>query len=225
MRSKASHDTPKAIKPLNTISAYVTLSSVVYYATAIFLLHVLRTDFDPEYRYLSEYAVGPYGALMTSTFFVLSLGSIALPFGLLSSVSSRYRFFPGLLFWLAWAGAVFLAGFYPSDLQGAPHTRVGQIHDRMGMIAFPSAAVAIPLLSLPLRWEKEWHLVWGRTMFLSLVVVVCFLALDSFGRVGLEGLDQRIFLAATLMWMWILGRNLLMIAKRAARLPPDSHIN
>src|SRR5207249_3233215 len=46
---------------LNAVASYITLSSVVYYASAIVLLHVLRTDFDPGYRYLSEYARGPYG--------------------------------------------------------------------------------------------------------------------------------------------------------------------
>src|SRR6266481_8461996 len=79
--------------------------------------------FDPRYRYLSEYAVGPYGALMTSTFFVLSAGSVALAIGLWQSVSSKLRILPGLLFWLTWACAVFLAGVFTGDLQGTPHTR------------------------------------------------------------------------------------------------------
>jgi hypothetical protein len=53
---------------LNAVASYITLSSVVYYASSIVLLHILRTDFDPGYRYLSEYARGPYDTLMTSTF-------------------------------------------------------------------------------------------------------------------------------------------------------------
>src|SRR6266849_6165880 len=80
---------------------------VVYYASAIVLLHVLRTEFDPGYRYLSEYARGPYGTLMTSTFFALSAGSLALSLGLWRSVPSKLRFLPGLLLWLIWACAVF----------------------------------------------------------------------------------------------------------------------
>jgi hypothetical protein len=142
---------------LNAVASYITLSSVVYYASAIVLLHVLRTDFDPGYRYLSEYARGPYGALMTSTFFALSAGSLVLSLGLWRSVSSKLRFWPGLLLWLIWACAVFLAGIYTGDLQGTPRTQIGKIHDQMGMIAFPSATLALPLLSLALRWEKSWR--------------------------------------------------------------------
>jgi len=200
-------------KRLDVLASYSTLSSVIYYASAIALLHGLRTDFDPGYRYLSEYARGPYGALMTSTFFVLSAGSLALSLGLCRSVVSRLRFVPGLLLWLTWACAVFLAGIYTSDLQGTPHTRIGRIHDQMGMIAFPSATVALLLLSLALRWEKGWHSVWRPAMLLSVVALVSFLVLDRFGQMGLGGLDQRIFLAATLLWMWIIGKRMLVIAK------------
>lgn len=206
---------------LNTSAAYLTLSSVIYYATAIILLHVFRTDFDPKYRYLSEYVNGPYGALMTSTFFVLSLGSLALLFGLWRSVSSKIRFAPGMVFWLAWASAVFFAGVYPSDLQEAPATLNGHIHNQMGMIAFPCATLGLPLLSLPLRWDRKWQSVWAFAMLLSLPVIISFFALDRMGEMQLGGLDQRIFLGVTLIWMWVLGRKMLAIEKRRQRRHAD----
>ena len=215
MSSEAGDENRETTARLNAVASYITLSSVIYYASAIVLLHILRTDFDPGYRYLSEYARGPYGILMTSTFFALSAGSLALSLGLWRSVSSKLRFLPGLLLWLIWACAVFLAGIYTGDLQGTPRTQIGKIHDQMGMIAFPSATLALPLLSLALRWEKGWRSAWTATMLLSVAVVVCFLAFDRFGQRGLGGLDQRISLGATLMWMWILGRKMLMIARQA----------
>jgi len=89
-----------ATRRLDVLASYITLSSVTYYATVTALLHVLRTDFDPGYRYLSEYARGPYGVVMISTFFVLSAGSLALSLGLYRSVASRLRFLPGLVLWL-----------------------------------------------------------------------------------------------------------------------------
>jgi uncharacterized protein DUF998 len=200
-------------KWLDVLASHITLSSVIYYAVVIALLHLLRTDFSPRYRYLSEYARGPYGALMTSTFFVLSAGSFALFLGLFRSATSTLRFAPGSVLWLTWACAVFLAGIYTSDLQGTPHTRIGRIHDQMGMIAFPSAAFALPLLSLTLRWESDWRAVWRPAMLLSLVALGSFLLLDWFGQRHLGGLDQRVFLAATLIWMWIIGKRMHVIAK------------
>lgn len=137
-----------ATKWLDILASYITLSSVVYYAAASALLHFLRTDLNPCYRYLSEYARGPYGALMTSTFFVLSAGSLGLFVGLCRSVTFRLRFAAGLVLWFIWACAVFLAGIYTSDIQGTPHTRTGLVHDQLGMIAFTSATFALVLLSL-----------------------------------------------------------------------------
>ena len=215
LSSETSDEKRKAAERLNAVASYITLSSVVYYVGAVLVLHVVRTDFDPRYRYLSEYAVGPYVALMTSTFFVLSAGSVALAIGLWRSVSSKLRILPGLLFWLTWACAVFLAGVFTGDLQGTPHTRIGQIHEQMGMIAFPSAMVAMPLISVPLRWEQKWNSLWRSAIVLSAVVILSFLVYDRFGQADLGGLDQRIALGVTLIWMWILGRKMLMLAKQA----------
>jgi hypothetical protein len=214
MSPEATRKTREAIDSLTVIASYAALSSVAYYATTVLLLHVVRRDLSPGYRYLSEYAIGPYGTLMTSTFFALGAGSVAFSLGLVRSVSSKYRFLPGQLLWLTWACAVLLAGVYTSDLQGATHTPSGRVHDQMGMIAFSSAAIAIPLLSLPLRWEREWRHVWRNAMLLSLVIDVSFLTFDPLGRAGLGGLDQRVFLGALLIWMWILGSRMLTIARR-----------
>jgi hypothetical protein len=50
-------------------------------------------------------------------------------------------------------------------------------------------------------------------MLLSVVALVSFAVLDRFGQRDLGGLDQRIFLAATLIWMWIIGKRIQVIAK------------
>ena len=213
MFSKARVVWSESRKRLDALAAHIALSSVIYYAAVIALLHVLRTDFEPGYRYLSEYARGPYGALMTSTFFVLSAGSLALALGLCRSVASWLRLLPGLVLWLTWACAVFLAGIFTSDLQGTPHTRIGRIHDQMGMVAFSSATVALLLLSLALRWENAWRSVRHPALVLATVALVSFLLLDWFGQRNLGGLDQRVFLVSLLTWMWIIGRRMLAIAK------------
>ncbi len=148
---------------------------------------------------------------MTSTFFDLSIGSLVLSLGLWWSVSSKWRSLPGLLLWLTWACAVFMAGVYPGDLQGTPQTRIGEIHNQMGMIAFPSASLALPLLSLALRWDQRWRSVWRAAVALSSVAVACFFAMDWLAGIRLAGLAQRMFLTMTLAWMFILARKLRTI--------------
>ena len=143
---------------LNALAAYITLSSVIYYAAAIIMLHILRTDFDPRYRYLSEYVNGPYGVLMTSTFFVLSLGSLALLFGLWRSVSSKIRLAPGMLLLAAWACAVCVwRDLFRVTLRKilrqleSPHPQ----SDGMGRVSLRYSGFAPVTGLFTLRWEGK----------------------------------------------------------------------
>jgi hypothetical protein len=67
--------------------ATVALVGVAYFVVAIVVLHVLRSDLNPIQRPTSEYAVGPYGWLMTSAFFSMSVASWALVIGLSQGVA------------------------------------------------------------------------------------------------------------------------------------------
>ena len=49
--------------------ATIALVGVAYFAVIIVVLHFLRPDLNPISSPTSEYAVGPYGFLMTSAFF------------------------------------------------------------------------------------------------------------------------------------------------------------
>lgn len=197
------------------IAAYIIVASVIYFAVVIALLHFLRTDYDPGYRFLSEYVNGPYGELMRSTFFVLTVGTLALSLGLWRSVSSKLRFLPGLLLLVIWAGAVFLAGIYTADLQGLPPTPSGQMHVRMSMIGFPCLTLALPLISILLRWEQEWRSVWLICAALSAAMIICFFAIGQLAEIRLGGLGQRMFLACMLAWMFVIGWKLLTLEKQA----------
>ncbi len=63
---------------LNRGLGWSVLAAAGFTAVVIVVLHVLRPDLDPYNRAISEYVNGPYGALMTITFFSQSLGSLAL---------------------------------------------------------------------------------------------------------------------------------------------------
>jgi hypothetical protein len=196
------------------IAAYITIFSVIYYLVVVLLLHFLRTDFDPGYRFLSEYVNGPYGELMRSTFFVFTVGALAMSFGLWRSVTSKLRFLPGLLLWVIWAGAVFLAGIYTADLQGTPSTPSGQMHARMSMIGFPCVTLAMPIISILFRWEDKWRSVWLVCVALSVALIICFFAIGQLAAMELGGLGQRVFLACMLAWMFVIGWKLLTPEKQ-----------
>lgn len=196
------------------VAAYVTIASVIYFAVVIAVLHVLRTDNDPGYRFLSEYVNGPYGELMRSTFFVLGVGSLALAFGLWQSVSSKLRFLPGLLLLVIWAGAVFVAGIYTADLQGSPPTESGKMHAQAAMIGFPCLTLGLPLTSILLRWEEQWRSVWLVCLGLSVAMIIAFFAIGQLAEMRLGGLGQRVFLGLLLAWMFVIGWKMLTVEKQ-----------
>ncbi|HZP81245.1 MAG TPA: DUF998 domain-containing protein [Chthonomonadaceae bacterium] len=59
-------------------AARLTLAGTLFFLAVVLTLHFLRRDYDLTRRFLSEFAVGPYGALMTTAFSVLGLSACAL---------------------------------------------------------------------------------------------------------------------------------------------------
>lgn len=102
--------------------ASIAIVGISYFLTAVIALHFLRPDYDPVSRFVSEYAVGSYGFLMTSAFFGLSLGSLALVIGLYQGVSRSARSWIGLILLGIWGVAILIAGIFPTALKGAPAT-------------------------------------------------------------------------------------------------------
>lgn len=83
--------------------ATVALAGIAYYGVIVIALHFLRPDVSPIRQFTSDYTVGPFGFLMTSAFFILSLGSFALVLGLYHGVSQPARSRFGLVFLGIWA--------------------------------------------------------------------------------------------------------------------------
>ncbi len=123
--------------------AWVTIVGTVYFVLAVTALHFLRPDYNPTTRLLSDYAVGPYGYLMTSAWFALGLVSFALAFGIRDGVGPSRAKSAGSLLLGAAAVFGFLTGIFPPDLEGSPSTTTGALHLAVGSISFIAFFVAI----------------------------------------------------------------------------------
>jgi hypothetical protein len=123
---------------------------------------MLRPDYDPRCRYVSEYAVGRYHEVMTAAFFALASGSAALLAALAQTLPSAARS-TGSMVWLeSWTAAVTVAGIFPTDLTGpdgisehpTPH---GTIHGLAGVLCFSSLPLASFVLGRRLRKDPAWR--------------------------------------------------------------------
>ncbi len=117
---------------------------------ALFLaLHLLKPDLDPSWRPISEYALGPFGWLMTVGFLVLAASCVLL----FVAIASQVKTWPGrvgLAALLLAAIGFLVAGLFPTDpVTVAPEdmTVTGLIHS-IG----PVLADGIPLAAILVGW-------------------------------------------------------------------------
>src|SRR5215204_6798797 len=194
--------------------ATVAIVGVAYFVVIIVVLHFLRADLNPIRRPTSEYAVGPYGFLMTSAFFSMSLASFALVIGLHQGISQRARSQVGLGLLGIWAVGVLIAMSFPIDPEGAPQTISGTIHRINGPLAFLSLTAGTILVSRRFKQDGLWRPIHRTAVILSLVMLAAFIAnfLNIATASGFAGLCQRIFLVAFVTWFLLTAARLRSIS-------------
>lgn len=177
--------------------------SVIYFVVVIIALHGLRPEVDPVAAVTSEYAVGPYGWLMTSAYFVFSGALLALGIGLARALSRRARETPGIaLLFLAALGTA-VAGLAPVDVGAArPITTQGWIHRMAAIVAFASMTGGPLLLVRWFRRDPGWRdLAWlgavSGTVGLAGLTGIQLVLLER----GLAGFAQRVVLVLVAAWM------------------------
>lgn len=192
----------------------IVIGSLAYYVAVLALLHWLRPDVDPIARVTSEYAVGPYGYLMVSTFLVLSLALVALAMGLARSLAAPARSWPWVALLILAGLALAVAALFPVDVGAVrPITPSGWVHRIAAIVVFPSLSTGVLLLSAQFKAHRQWRdLAWFGTL-VGLAGLMLFAGiLLFFLERGLAGAAQRVFLALVIAWM-------VLVASRMMSLP------
>lgn len=103
-------------------------------------LHLLRPDLDPGTRTLSEYALGPWGALMQVAFVALAAGGALLGAAARAGGGARSRVVAAALFAFALGMAVDAA--VPTEPYGRVTTLGGLVHAAGAGLAFAGLVAA-----------------------------------------------------------------------------------
>ena len=187
---------------LARIRQRVVFVCAAYYVIVLTALHILEPAFDPRFRFMSEYALGRYGWLMTTTFFILGLAIFVVAAGLRDQSSQSARIGFGLLT----VGALFicLAGVFKDSI---PHLLAGAV-------AFPSLVMAVLLLSWSFRQAAGWQAIYRATLFIALGMLAAFLSMEA--DVGMPGLQQRAFIFLLLLWLSIVIHRSVRVRAGAA---------
>jgi hypothetical protein len=217
--------TPLDPRPLTSptrTAAIVAIVAAGTAAAALLLLHLLRPDLDPTWRFVSEYALGPLGFVMTLAFLAIAAASAALVvvmWGQARTVTGRIG---AVLAAISGLGMLISAAF-PTDPITTPadeFTLSGTLHAVGGQLNL--TPFAILFLTIGLRRAHDWRPVlpalWA-IVAVALAVTVGFIATtatDGFGPGVLTALFGRGMLAAYLAWVILAASHTLRLPRAAS---------
>lgn len=184
------------------------------------VLHVLRSDLDPSWRFISEYELGEYGWMMRMAFFSLALSTCSMAIALYSHVQGFAGYIGLLLLMLSGAGMA-LAGIFIPVIGGRLHD-VGALLDQ------------VPFAALFITWglsrNQQWSVVSKPSWCVALIPLLGFLVFmismaimlpRNGGRPGpsvLVGWQNRFMILTQCVW-------LLYMAWRTLALRPRSQVS
>lgn len=196
----------------------IAMATAIYWWTVFFAMHVLEPEFSPIRAPGSAYVLGAYGPWMTTTYFALSAALLSAGLGLVTILPAS-----GLIrsafsaFVVAGAGAV-LAGLFPMDFPGPPHTSSGRLHALGGMLCFPPWILGAFLFSLSIHRDGGWGRRSSILLALSagsigmLVVLVLSMLVAGFA-----GYAQRLVLALLFAWLTVVAIHLIRAPERVEK--------
>jgi hypothetical protein len=162
-------------------------------------LHVVRADAS-RVEYLSEYALGPYGLLMTQAFVAGGAGTIALALAIARRAAGSFFSCMTSMLLLTGGAATCLLAAYPTDPDPlGPSTPAGEMHSMLGYLRVVCSAFSATLWALAIRRDSRLAshrraTVIGAALTFVAVTLIVYLP-DSH-----TGLVQRFWITVNLGW-------------------------
>jgi Protein of unknown function (DUF998) len=189
----------------------------VLFAAFVIVESLLRPDVSVR-EPMSDFAIGPYGALQTANFWITGILLLGFSVGLragLGPVGRAAKIAPILVG--IYATVSILAGFVPTDLPGTPLTLHGLIHNVSGLISFVSLVAAIFLVRAAKRSDPQWggryssiSLILGLAAVIALLVAFALAAVVGFAASAF-GVFQRLMTVFTFFWMVMTGAKMYQL--------------
>ena len=182
----------------------VAMLGVAFFVVAGVALHFLDSALDPVEVYMSDYALGPYGWLMKSAFYAVGLGTLALGWGLRSTLAAGKRVTPAVvLVLLAGVGFLVAATFNTDPYDAVEETTSGSIHLLGALVLFLSLVISAWVLRGVFSRDPAWQAFATVTLWFAVALTITFIV-QFVGPWG-SGLQQRIFVVVMMSWLALLG--------------------
>lgn len=212
-------------------AARLSLTTTLAFIVLLVALHLLKPAVDPSWHFISEYAIGELGWMMTLAFFSLALAYIALFFAIRSQVQNLPGWAGSALLLVSAIGLVIAGVFEADPITAAPEalTSQGNLHNLGGTLGlampFAAAFISWSLARNPAWSSARRALLWAALLawlgflgaFLSLAVMLSQSG-GSFGPGVLVGWPNRLEMLAYCIWLMVVSRSAIRLEKHGS--PP-----
>lgn len=173
-----------------------------YFAASLLLMHLLRSDYTIPDHMISDYAVGPFGWIMTSAFVALGFGCLALAGAIFREGSRSWLGRVGAsLLVVAFAGLIVTA-IFPTDLETAPSTSSGDIHAISFLVNIVSILASTICLALSYINDPRRRPHVRVALALAGLLIAAFLAQYlTLHRGAPFGVTNRLFVTVLIVWL------------------------
>jgi uncharacterized membrane protein len=141
-----SAETPSTAKAASVGLPQITIAATTLSIVLIAGLHVLKPDFSPAWRFLSESAIGQYGWVMQLAFFSMAAASAVLATALWRYANTMVAKIGLVLHWIAALSMVGGGVFVMDPITGDPAvmTTHGILHAMTAMLGIPGLFTFVP---------------------------------------------------------------------------------
>lgn len=211
----------KPISNLEWNAARISIASVALFVLFLGSLHFLEPEFDPTWRFISEYALGNFGWMMPLAFVAMAASLASVGVAIYSKVRNVVGIIGLVIILLAVIG-LFIAASFTTDPIFTPHdelTSSGQMHVLGASLDY--SPLAFLLLSYSLARHQEWSSVkkWlFLTAIISIMLTIGFMftiPMDGvFGPGIYSGLVGRFLMLSYLGWLGTVSFHIFNLYKK-----------
>ena len=205
------------------LAAQVAMVGTIAAALIIVALHAIKPEFEPSWRFISEYAIGANGWVMTLAFLIWASSCAALALALRREV----RTWPGrigVVVLLIVAAALVPAGLFAQDpVTTKPEelTASGHIHAMASMIGIPGIPIAAMLISSGLwRHNPAWtphraavmtaaHATWISLALMAIYLMWAVPRSGGFNPDVWAGWMNRVVVMAYVAWQFVMAHRVI----------------
>jgi hypothetical protein len=214
--------TAKPLSKLSATAARISLGLAIFYALLLFILHFIKPEIDPRWDFISQYALGRHGWIMTLTFIAIAGSLISLIFAIRSQVKTIPGYIGIVLLLLAVAGMT-IAAIYPMDpmtISPENATASGKMHELGATLDWTPVAtllLSFSLMRIKAWFPIRWQLFIGSSISILLTVIFIAVIASADGKIGTgvyAGLVGRLLILSYIGWIAIAALHIIRLYKQ-----------